>query len=74
MFSLDPDYSALVVRPTSADLEAIDFGGVLRQAAERLKAMAEDESKDADERRRAEDALVQLFVTAAGTRGEGTTS
>lgn len=74
MFHLDVDRSGLLVRPTSADLEAIDFGGVLRQAAERLKAMSEDESKDAGERRRAEDALVQLFVTAAGTRGEGTMS
>jgi len=74
MFHLDVDHSGLLVRPTSADLEAIDFGGVLRQAAERLKAMSEDQSKDAGERRQAEDALVQLFITAAGTRGEGTTS
>jgi hypothetical protein len=51
-------------------LEAIDFGGVLRHAADRLKTMADDESMDANERRRAEDALVQLFVMAVGNSGQ----
>ncbi len=74
MFHLDVDHSGILVRPTKADLDAIDFGGVLRQTAERLKAMAEDESRDAGERRRAEDALVELFVAASGIRGEGTAS
>ena len=70
MFHLNVDQSALLVRPTSADLEAIDFGGVLRHAADRLKTMADDESMDANERRRAEDALVQLFVMAVGNSGQ----
>jgi DNA repair exonuclease SbcCD nuclease subunit len=70
LFHLNVDQSALLVRPTSADLEAIDFGGVLRHAADRLKTMADDESMDANERRRAEDALVQLFVMAVGNSGQ----
>jgi hypothetical protein len=32
--------------------------------------MADDESMDANERRRAEDALVQLFVMAVGNSGQ----
>jgi hypothetical protein len=44
------------------DLEKIDFGGVLREAAERLKAEAANPAASDAERRRAEEALVQLFV------------
>ena len=65
MFSLDIDAGALVSRPTEQDLESIDFGGVLRHAAERLKAMAESAEISGD-KRRAEDALVHLFVMATG--------
>jgi DNA repair exonuclease SbcCD nuclease subunit len=64
-FHLDTDLEGLAARPTAADLEAIDFGGVLREAAETLKAMADDHGKSAEERRRAGDALVQLFVMTA---------
>ena len=64
MFHLDVDDSELAVRPSAADLEAIDFGGVLRHAADLLKAMSEDPALAAVQRRRAEDALVQLFVMA----------
>lgn len=63
MFNLEPDMSALAARPTEQDLESIDFGGVLRHAADRLKAMVDGLESAADQRR-AEDALVHLFVMA----------
>jgi len=63
MFSLDTEDSGLVSRPTEQDLESIDFGGVLRHAAERLKTMAEKADASTD-KKRAEDALVHLFVMA----------
>lgn len=69
MFWLEPDLSALHVRPTLEDLEQIDFGGVLREAAEMLKREAENPAASALERRRAEDALVQLFVLTRGRDG-----
>lgn len=62
MFWLDSDLSDLHVRPTLSDLEQIDFGGVLREAAEALKTEAENPAADPVERRRAEEALVQLFL------------
>jgi DNA repair exonuclease SbcCD nuclease subunit len=68
---LDCDESGLHVRPDPADLEAIDFDGVLRRVAERLKARMEDGSRPAEERRVAEDALVTLFVEA---RSDGAAS
>jgi DNA repair exonuclease SbcCD nuclease subunit len=69
MFNLHVDGRDLLVRPTAADLEAIDFGGVLRAAADRLKILSEDDTRDAAERRRAGDALVELFVMTAGRGG-----
>ena len=69
MFWLEPDLTALHVRPTLKDLEQIDFGGVLREAAEMLKKEAEDPASSALQRRRAEDALVQLFVLTRGRDG-----
>jgi hypothetical protein len=69
MFHLHVDDHDLLVRPTAADLEAIDFGGVLRAAADRLKGLSEDATRDAAERRRAEDALVELFVMTASRTG-----
>jgi DNA repair exonuclease SbcCD nuclease subunit len=62
MFWLETDLSELHVRPTLSDLEQIDFGGVLREAAEMLKAEAEDPASSPVQRRRAEEALVQLFL------------
>ncbi len=62
MFWFDADLSNLHVRPTLSDLEQIDFGGVLREAAESLKAEAENPAANPVERRRAEEALVQLFL------------
>ncbi len=61
-FHLSVNTNGLLARPTLADLETIDFGGVLREAAEKLKAMTEDPNQSAPVRRRAEDALIQLFL------------
>ena len=65
VFHLDVDQTALVVRPTDADLEAIDFDGVLRRSADRLKAMVDDPAQSAEMRRRAEDALIELYLRVA---------
>lgn len=54
MFHFEAEIDGLLVRPTAADLESIDFGGVLREAADTLKFMAEDVSRTEVERRRAE--------------------
>lgn len=69
MFWLDADLDGLHVRPTLQDLEQIDFGGVLREAAEMLKDQAGNPAASAVERRRAEDALVHLFVLTRGQDG-----
>ncbi len=69
LFHLDINNSGLLVRPSVADLEAIDFGGVLRHAADRLKSIVDDENNGPDEKRCAEDALIQLFVMAAENEG-----
>jgi DNA repair exonuclease SbcCD nuclease subunit len=70
LFHLDVDQKGLAVRPTAADLEAIDFDGVLARAAERLKAKLEDSGQSADTRRRAQEALIELFLRVAGNDGE----
>ena len=70
MFWLEPDLTQLHVRPTLADLEKIDFDGVLREAAERLKQQAENAALSPMERRRAEEALVQLYLLTRDSRGE----
>lgn len=62
VFHLELDQGALVARPTEADLEAIDFDGVLRRSADRLKAMVDDPAQSAEMRRRAEDALIELYL------------
>lgn len=62
VFHLDLDQTALVARPTEADLEAIDFDGVLRRSADRLRAMVDDPAQSAEMRRRAEDALIELYL------------
>ncbi len=71
MFWLDVDRDGLAARPAAADLEAIDFDGVLRRAADELLALSADPSKDAETRRQAEDALVALYVKAVGLPGGG---
>jgi len=70
MFWLESDLEGLHVRPTREDLEQIDFHGVLREAAELLKAEAEDPGASVAARRRAEEALVQLFVMTREHRGQ----
>jgi DNA repair exonuclease SbcCD nuclease subunit len=69
LFHLDADMTKLVARPTDQDLESIDFGGVLRHAADLLRALARDETRPPDERRQAEDALVELYTRVAGDGG-----
>lgn len=69
MFWLVHDLDGLHLRPTPEDLEQIDFQGVLREAAELLKAEAENPALPAAQRRRAEEALVQLFVMTRDHRG-----
>ncbi len=68
MFWLEPDLMRLAVRPTLEDFERIDFQGVLREAAETLRAMAENPVNSAAERRRAEEALVQLYLMTQDDR------
>jgi DNA repair exonuclease SbcCD nuclease subunit len=72
MFWLETDISGVLVRPTLEDFERIDFQGVLREAAETLKAMVEDEVQSAATRHRAEEALVQMFLMSQQT-ADGTT-
>lgn len=69
LFHLDADVTKVVARPTEQDLESIDFGGVLRHAADRLQLLARDEARAAGERQLAEDALVELFTRVAGGSG-----
>ncbi|MCB1432700.1 MAG: hypothetical protein KDK75_09620, partial [Alphaproteobacteria bacterium] len=69
MTHLDIQLGDLHVRPTQEDIERIDFDGVLREAAGTLRALAEDASRGAAERRHAGDALVELFLLSARTSG-----
>jgi len=62
VFHLDVDQAALTARPTQADLETIDFDGVLRRSADRLRSVIEDSTTTPELRRRAEEALVELYV------------
>jgi hypothetical protein len=66
VFHLDLNQGSLTVRPTQADLEKIDFDGVLRRAADRLKSVVDDAAAAPDARRRAEEALVELYVRVVG--------
>ena len=59
---LDIDDSSLRVRPDDTDLELIDFDGVLRRVAERLRTQMNDANLPEAERRVAEDALVSLYI------------
>jgi DNA repair exonuclease SbcCD nuclease subunit len=66
VFHLDVEQAALVTRPTEADLEAIDFDGVLRRCAERLRGVGDNPARSPDLRHRAEEALVELYLRVAG--------
>lgn len=68
LFHLDLDQTALVARPTQGDLEAIDFDGVLRRSADRLKAITDDPAQSAEMRRRADEALVELYLRVVDRR------
>jgi DNA repair exonuclease SbcCD nuclease subunit len=63
LFHLTVDQSGLATRPTEGDLEAIDFDGVLRRCADRLRSLGDDGALDV--RRRAEEALVELYLRVA---------
>jgi hypothetical protein len=65
IFHLDVDQTALITRPTEADLEAIDFDGVLRRCADRLRSIWDDPTQSADLRHRAEEAVVELYLRVA---------
>jgi DNA repair exonuclease SbcCD nuclease subunit len=65
VFHLDLDQSALLARPTEADLEAIDFDGVPRRSADRLKTIAHDTDQSAELRHHAEGALIELYLRVA---------
>lgn len=69
LFWLAWDLEKLHVRPTAEDLEQIDFQGVLREAAELLRGEAANPDLAPARRRRAEEALVQLFVMTRDARG-----
>lgn len=62
MFHLNADLSELEARPTTADLEAIDFDGVLRRAADTLIARMGDASRSYTDRNLAQESLVQLYL------------
>ncbi len=66
VFHLDLDQTSLTVRPTQADLETIDFDGVLRRSADRLKSFIDDSAASPELRRRAEEALVELYARVVG--------
>lgn len=62
-FHLETDLSELAARPSPEDFDAIDFDGVLRTTAERLKDRMTSPGLTARERKIAEDALVELFLS-----------
>lgn len=63
VFHVDADLD-LRIRPDRADLELIDFDGVLRRVAETLKTRADDETLALAARQTAEDALMTLYLEA----------
>lgn len=65
---LDCDLSGVRVRPQSAELDMIDFDGVLHKVAERLMARTADPALNDADRRTAEEALVHLYVEALAAR------
>jgi len=69
VFYLDLDQRSLLARPTEADLEAIDFDGVLRRCADRLRTVSNDLERNADVRHRADEALVELYLRVTGSSG-----
>jgi hypothetical protein len=70
VFHLDIDQAELAVRPTQADLESIDFDGVLARAADQLRGLLDDAGQTPDMRHCAEEALVELYLRVAGNNGK----
>lgn len=62
-FHLEADFERVAARPTAEDFDSIDFDGVLRKAAERLKERAAAPNVTEQDRRIAQDALVELFLS-----------
>jgi DNA repair exonuclease SbcCD nuclease subunit len=62
MFHLNVDLNELEARPTTADLEAIDFDGVLRRVADTLLTQMSDASRSIIDRNLAQESLVQLYL------------
>jgi len=62
-FHLEADLERVAARPTAEDFDSIDFDGVLRKAAERLKERAAAPNVTEQDRRIAQDALVELFLS-----------
>jgi len=65
---LEYDLAGLHLRPSRADIEAIDFDGALRQVAEELGRRIDDASADPQARAVAEAALTRLYTLV--TTGE----
>lgn len=68
-FHLECDLSELAARPSPEDFDAIDFDGVLRAAAERIKLRMLAPDLTARDRKIAEDALVELFLSRERSAG-----
>ena len=62
IFHLNVELTELEARPTLVDLEAIDFDGVLRRAADKLLAQMEDANGSPIDRDLAQESLVQLYL------------
>jgi DNA repair exonuclease SbcCD nuclease subunit len=67
--TLEPDLAGIRIRPGPEDLEAIDFDGALRQAAQRLQGRLKAPGLAPEEERVVEAALVKLHLLAEGARG-----
>jgi DNA repair exonuclease SbcCD nuclease subunit len=65
-FSLTVRQDSLGTAPTSADLEALAFDGILGEVARILQTRAVDDALGIDERRIAEGAMIQLYGVVRG--------
>jgi DNA repair exonuclease SbcCD nuclease subunit len=68
MLWLDPNLSLLHSQPSEADLERIDFDGVLRAAADELRSQSQDPSRGEEDRKRASEALIELYLLTEEAR------
>ncbi len=70
LFWLETDWDGLAALPTPEEFDHIDFQGVLREAATILQALASNPAASEPERRRADAALVELFLLTRANAGE----